>query len=170
MPLSVLLWSIQNIQSTRLDVLSVEQRTILAMLSGLTSLISLGASQDTDARELQLRASRVYHLDAMAAHQGANGTESRNVVRGQLATGEWVGVHESVQPRNAEPVALHRIGHTEIICVREGTVEFEHDGRKERASAGDILFVGRGTEHRVVNVGGGPAAYFVVAIGGDVQR
>lgn len=141
-----------------------------AMLSGWTSLLSLGSAQVSDARALELRTSRVFHLQDMAAHTGANGTESRNVVRGRLATGEWVAVHESTQPKNADPVALHRIGHTELVCVREGTVEFEHDGIKQRASAGDILFVSNGTLHRVVNVGDGPATYFVVAIGGDVQR
>lgn len=141
-----------------------------AMLSGSNSLLSLGPAQTSDAGAFELRTSRVFHLQDMPAHTGANGTESRSMVRGRLATGEWVAVHESTQPKNAEPVALHRIRHTELLCVREGTVEFEHDGIKQRASAGDILFVANGTLHRVVNVGNGPAAYFVVAIGGDVQR
>lgn len=117
-----------------------------------------------------LLTSRVFHLDTLLAHKSANGSESRDVVRGRLATGEWVAVHESTQPAGAAPVPLHRIGHTEVICVREGTVEFQHDGIAERASAGDILFVANGTVHRVVNVSEDPAAYFVVAIGGDVQK
>ena len=92
------------------------------------------------------------------------------MLRGQLATGEWVGVHQSVQPAGAAPVSLHRIGHNEFVCIRRGSVEFQHDGITERATAGDILFVASGTEHRVINVGDGPADYVVVAIGGDVHR
>ena len=117
-----------------------------------------------------LLSSHVYHFHELASHKAANGSESRNVLHGRLATGEWVAVHESVQPAGAAPVPLHRIGHTEVLCVGEGTVEFQHDGIAERASAGDILFVGNGTVHRVINVGDGPASYCVVAIGGDVNR
>ena len=128
------------------------------------------SSPQTGADESGLGSSRVFHLETAPERKAANGTESRSMLRGQLPTGEWVAVHESIQPKGAEPVALHRIGHTEFLCVREGAVEFEHDGIRERASAGDILFVPSGTLHRVVNVGDGSAAYFVVAIGGDVQR
>lgn len=121
------------------------------------------------ANSSDLLTSRVFNLEDLPAHTGANGSVSRGVLHGRLATGEWVAVHETVQPKGAAPVALHRIGHTEFLCVREGKVEFQHDGRTETASAGDILFVANGTMHRVVNAGDGPAAYIVVAIGGDVQ-
>lgn len=142
-----------------------------AMPSGLNSPVPIANAQTgAVASQPDLRASHVFHLAEMPERKGANGTEIRNILRGQLATGEWVAVHESLQPAGAAPVALHRIGHTEFLCIRQGTVEFQHDGITERASAGDILFVANGTLHRVVNVGHGPAAYFVVAIGGDVQR
>lgn len=127
-------------------------------------------AQTQDVETPELRASRVIHVNDLPAHKSANGAESRSVLRGQLATGEWVGVHQSVQPAGAAPVSLHRIGHNEFLCISHGTVEFQHDGASERATAGDILFVTNGTEHRVINVGDGPAAYFVVAIGGDVHR
>lgn len=117
----------------------------------------------------RLRSSRVFHLNDLPERKSPNGTASRGVLRGQLATGEGVGVHQSVQPAGAAPVALHRIGHNEFLCISQGTVEFQHDGASERATAGDILFVANGTEHRVINVGDGPAAYFVVAIG-DVNH
>ena len=40
----------------------------------------------------------------------------------------------------------------------------------ERAATGDVLFVAKGTMHRVRNVGDTPTAYFVLAIGGDVNQ
>jgi quercetin dioxygenase-like cupin family protein len=98
-----------------------------------------------------------------------NGSESRDVVRGELATGEHVAVHESMQPAGVPGNPPHRIEHTEFICIREGTLEFQHDGTTARASAGDILLVAKGTMHGVRNVGSGPVSYFVVAIGGDIQ-
>ena len=117
----------------------------------------------------QLNQSRVFHFDSLPVRRNANGSESRNVVNGVLATGEHVAVHESTQPAGITGNPPHRIEHTEFICVREGTLEFQHDGVTQRASAGDILLVARGTMHGVRNAGEGPVAYFVVALGGDVQ-
>src|SRR5579875_2206039 len=116
-----------------------------------------------------LTTSRVFRFNDLPAHSSPNGGESRNVLRGTLETGEHVAVHESVQPQGATPNPAHRIEHSEIICIREGAVEFQHDGVTERASAGDILLVAKGTMHGLRNVGGGPVAYFVIAIGGDVE-
>jgi quercetin dioxygenase-like cupin family protein len=113
--------------------------------------------------------SRVFRFSELPVRTGANGGESRKVLDGLLVTGEAVSVHESMQPAGAKPNPAHRIEHTELICLREGSLEFEHDGRTERADAGDILFVAKGTFHGVRNVGAGAAAYFVVAIGGDVN-
>jgi quercetin dioxygenase-like cupin family protein len=117
-----------------------------------------------------LHSSRVFRFEALPARKNPNGSESRDVLHGQLPTGEKVAVHESMQPAGIPPNPAHRIEHTEIICMREGTLEFQHDGVTERASPGDILFVARGTMHGVRNVGDGPAAYFVIAIGGDTNR
>lgn len=114
-------------------------------------------------------ASKVFRFAEMPARRNQNGSESRDVGRGALATGERVAVHESVQPAGVPPNPAHRIEHTELICVREGVLEFMHDGRIERAEAGDVILVAKGTMHAVRNVGAGPVSYFVVAIGGDVQ-
>src|SRR5580698_9245471 len=114
--------------------------------------------------------SRVFAFDEMTARKTANGGESRDVLHGALSTGEAVGMHESVQPAGAEPVALHAIQHSELIMVQEGTVAFEHDGKSETVGAGGVIYVALGTVHRVKNVGNGPAKYFVVQIGGDTKR
>jgi quercetin dioxygenase-like cupin family protein len=92
------------------------------------------------------------------------------MVHGRLPTGEQIALHVSMQPTGTVPNPAHRIEHSEIICLSEGTLEFQHDGVTERAAAGDVLFVARGTMHAVRNVGAGPAVYLVIAIGGDVDQ
>jgi mannose-6-phosphate isomerase-like protein (cupin superfamily) len=114
--------------------------------------------------------SRVFAFDEMTVKKMANGGESRDVLHGALSTGEVVGMHESVQPAGAEPVALHAIQHSELIVVQEGTVAFEHDGKSEKVGPGGVIYVAFGTMHRVRNVGDGPAKYFVVQIGGDTKK
>ena len=111
--------------------------------------------------------------DQMPLRVMANGGESRDIAHGTLATGETVNLHQSMQVAEAVPNPLHVIQHTEFILVREGELEFQHelDGKTvtERVGPGGVFYVAYGTNHTVKNVGGVPARYFVVAIGGDAK-
>ncbi len=117
-----------------------------------------------------LATARVFPYDRMAAHTAANGAETRHVFAGTLASGESVGVHETMQPAGTIPNPPHRIQHSEIIVVQDGVLEFEHDGKAERAGAGSIIYVAFGTLHTLKNVGQGPAKYVVIQIGGDTKK
>ncbi len=117
-----------------------------------------------------LAAPRVFDYDQMKTKTTPNGSESRIVFNGTLATGESVGAHESMQPAGTVPPALHKIQHSELIVVEQGTLEFDHDGKAERAGPGSIIYVAFGTEHAVKNVGDGPAKYVVIQIGGDTKK
>jgi quercetin dioxygenase-like cupin family protein len=75
-----------------------------------------------------------------------------------------------MQPAGTVPPALHKIQHSELIVVEQGTLEFEHDGKAERAGPGSIIYVAFGTMHAVKNVGDGPAKYVVIQIGGDTKK
>jgi quercetin dioxygenase-like cupin family protein len=74
-----------------------------------------------------------------------------------------------MQPAGATPSAAHKIQHSELIVVQEGTLELQHDGKAERAGPGGILYVAFGTMHTVKNVGAVPAKYVVIQIGGDTK-
>jgi mannose-6-phosphate isomerase-like protein (cupin superfamily) len=129
-----------------------------------------GAQVAAPAGGNALAHSGVFGFDQMAVRKSVNGSESRDVVHGVLATGEVVGVHESMQPAGAMPVVLHTIQHSELIMVQEGTVGFEHDGIVDKVGPGGVIYVALGTLHRIKNVGDGPAKYFVVQVGGDTKR
>lgn len=119
---------------------------------------------------IDLSRSRVFRLADLPVRKNPNGSESWNVIHGRLPTGEQIALHVSMQPAGTVPNPAHRIEHSEVICLREGALEFQHDGVAERAAAGDVLFVTKGTMHGVRNVGSGPTTYFVLAIGGDVNQ
>jgi mannose-6-phosphate isomerase-like protein (cupin superfamily) len=118
----------------------------------------------------QTPASKVFAFDQMPARKSPSGAESRSVTAFTLTTGETVAMHESVQPPGIAPVALHAIHHSELILVQEGSLLFEHDGKQEKAGPGDMVYVAEGTTHRMINIGAGPAKYFVVQIGGDTKK
>lgn len=115
---------------------------------------------------------RVFSLEKLEERETATGA-SWAIVRGTLATGESVNLHESMQAAGAPPVQLHIIHHTEFILVSEGEVEYKHevDGEVvvEHATAGSVLYIPIGTRHAVRNTGSGPARYFVIGIGGDAK-
>ena len=117
-----------------------------------------------------LSEAKVYPVAEMPVRKMANGGEWRKVLRGGLPRGEAVGVHESMQVGGAVPNPPHKIDHSEIITVIEGTLSFEHDGKSEKVGAGGVIFVAMGTMHTVKNVGDVPAKYVVVQIGGDTKK
>lgn len=117
-----------------------------------------------------LATARVFSFDEMTARTAPNGAVSRNVFSGTLATGEAVAVHETMKPAGTVPNPAHRIQHSELIVVQEGTLEFQHDGKAERAGPGSIIYVAFGTLHAVKNLGASPAKYVVIQIGGDTKK
>ena len=120
--------------------------------------------------ENPLAAARGFSFDEMKVRTMPNGTEGRMIFNGTLATGESVGAHESVQPPGTVPPPLHKIQHSEMVVVVRGTLEFDHDGKAERAGPGSIIYVALGTMHAIKNVGDGPAQYVIIQIGGDTKK
>jgi len=114
---------------------------------------------------------RAIPMDSIAATATANGGERRQMLHGKLATGEPLELHQSMQTPGTPPPALHVINHSELILVREGTLEFQHevDGKvvAETVGPGGAFYIAFGTRHAVSNAGQTPARYFVVEIGGD---
>lgn len=126
--------------------------------------------EQSTTEPIDLSQSHVFRIADLPVRKNPNGSDSWNVVHGRLPTGEQIALHVSMQPAGTVPNPPHRIEHSEIICLRKGGLEFLHDDKKEQATACDVLFVAKGTMHGARNVGGGPATYLVIAIGGDVNQ
>ncbi|HXC96679.1 MAG TPA: cupin domain-containing protein [Edaphobacter sp.] len=157
--------------------LRIGRNLTIALLLATLVIASLSAQSPaekpraaTENTEATSTASKVFSGDQMPSHKSQNGTETRAIPGFALTTGESVGFHESLQPSGAPPVPLHVIQHSELIIVQEGSMLFEHDGKQEKAGPGDIVYVAKGTMHRLINVGNTPARYAVVQIGGDVKH
>ncbi len=94
-----------------------------------------------------------------------NNAQIRDVLKGKLATGESLEVHETTLPPGGAPHAAHHHVHSEMWLIREGTVELTVNGTSYRLGPGSVGFVHSNDEHGIKNVGTTPATYFVVAVG-----
>lgn len=139
-------------------------------LLAVVFFLGCGIARAQTNAENPLASARVFPYDQLKIRTTRNGSENSMVFNGTLATGEAVGAHETMQHAGTVPPALHKIQHSELIVVQQGTLEFDHDGKAERAAPGSIIYVAIGTMHSVKNVGDGPAKYVVIQIGGDTKK
>jgi mannose-6-phosphate isomerase-like protein (cupin superfamily) len=94
-----------------------------------------------------------------------NNAQIRDVLKGKLATGESLEVHETTLAPGGAPHTAHHHVHSEMWLIREGTVELTVNGTSYRLGPGSVGFVHSNDEHGIKNVGTTPATYFVVAVG-----
>jgi quercetin dioxygenase-like cupin family protein len=94
-----------------------------------------------------------------------NNAQIRDVLKGKLATGESLEVHETTLPPGGAPHPPHHHVHSEMWLIRKGKVELTVNGTSYRLGPGSVGFVHSNDEHGIKNVGRTPATYFVVAVG-----
>lgn len=110
--------------------------------------------------------SGAFEFDHLPLHIANNNAQIRGVMRGKLATGEGIEVHETTLPPGGAPTATtHHHPHSEMWLVREGTIELTVGGKKYRLDVGSVGFAKSNEEHGIRNAGTTAATYFLVAIG-----
>jgi quercetin dioxygenase-like cupin family protein len=152
------------------DMTNLNRRDLCVMLSALAAVGGVGAeAQAPMAGEPVLGKSEAFPFDSLPKKMNATGGGiTRAVVKGVLPTGEAVELHETTLPPGQMPHPAHKHRHSEFMMIREGSVEFEMDGVKQRVGPGGVLFAASGMMHGLKNVGKVNANYFVIAIGREL--
>ena len=140
--------------------MSITRRELCCLLPALYPIAGLPASATSD----DSLPSATFPFDKMPV-QAENGAESRQIMKGKLATGESLEVHETTLPPHGAPHAPHHHVHSEMWLIREGTVQLTINGTSHILGPGGLGFVHANEEHGIKNIGNVPATYFVVAIG-----
>jgi mannose-6-phosphate isomerase-like protein (cupin superfamily) len=141
--------------------MSFNRRELCALLPSILPLAALQAlAQDKSLP------SGAFSFDKMPLHIANNNAQIRMVMRGKLATGEGIEVHETTLPPGGAPTATtHHHVHSEMWLMREGAIELTVNDKKYRLEPGSVGFVRSNEEHGIRNVGSIPAVYFLVAVG-----
>jgi quercetin dioxygenase-like cupin family protein len=160
----------------------VNRRELCIALSSLAALAAVPAKAQTNesgqnpemmapasepkpaAANKVLAEQRSFRFEDLPVKNNANG-QSRPVMQGVLPTGEAVEMHETSLLPGHMPHPAHKHSHSEIMCVREGTLEFQNDGKPQRVGPGSVIFAASNVMHGLKNVGDTTANYFVIAIG-----
>jgi mannose-6-phosphate isomerase-like protein (cupin superfamily) len=146
---------------------NLDRRDFFVALSAFAAMGSVAAEGQAVAGggDKVLSQSMAFPYKELPVHSSGNGGASRPVVQGVLATGEHVEVHETTLPPGKMPHPPHKHRHSEFMMIREGLVEFDNDGTKERVGPGGVIFAASMVMHGLLNVGDVNANYFVIAIG-----
>jgi quercetin dioxygenase-like cupin family protein len=144
---------------------SVTRRELCSLIAALSAGILPASALDAAATAGSSLPSAVYPFDKLPVKIAENKAEFRAILKGKLATGESIEIHETTLPPGGAPHAAHHHEHSEMWLIREGTVEFTVNGTSQRAGPGSLAFAASNDEHGIKNAGEKPAVYFVVAVG-----
>jgi len=147
--------------------MSVTRRELCALLPAVlapTVLLPAIVRAEPSAAEGDVLPSAMYPFEKLSART-SNSAVIRDVLKGKLATGESVEVHETTLSPGGAPHPPHRHLHTEMWLVREGTIELSVEGKSTQMGPGSVGFVRSNEEHGIRNIGTLPATYYVVAMG-----
>ena len=145
--------------------MGVTRRELLGMTPALAIPGMLEAVGNAD--DAKVLPSGMFPFEKMSVNK-SQGAEYRAVMKGKLATGEAIEVHETTLGAGNRPHPPHRHEHSEMWLIREGTVELYVEGKTTQMGPGAVGFVHSNEEHGIKNVGKEAAIYFVVAIGPHV--
>jgi len=131
--------------------------------------LPLFAGSEALAADENILPSATFPFEKLVA-QELNNAEMRPVLKGKLATGESLEVHETTLQPGSSPHAAHHHEHSEMWLIREGTVELTINDMSSTIGPGGVGFVRSNEQHAIRNIGATPATYFVVAVGPGAER
>ena len=143
---------------------NLSRRDLCVALSAFAAMGGVSAGAQGIQGEKVLSTPGAFPFDSLTAKKTENGV-TRSVIQGVLPTGEAVEIHETTLLPGHMPHPAHKHRHSEFMMIREGTIEFDNDGTKERVGPGGVIFAASEIMHGIKNVGDAPANYFVIAIG-----
>lgn len=148
--------------------MNLNRRDLMSLLPGAL-LLARDVPDSPGQAPANSLPSAVFPFASLPVHASPT-VVTRPILKGKLATGESIEVHETTLPPGGAPHPGHHHVHSEMWLIREGTVEITIEGRAHRLDGGSLAFVRSNEEHAVTNPADKPATYFVVAVGPEADK
>jgi len=144
------------------EIMGVSRRELCYMIPAV--VIPAIFCSEASAEQDSSMPSAMFPFEKLPVKTGGS-AEYREALKGKLATGEALEVHETTLAPGGAPHPPHRHAHSEMWLIREGTVEITVNGKSSQLGPGAVGFVRSNDEHGIKNGGTTAATYFVVEIG-----
>lgn len=142
----------------------IAQCAVLAAVADTAEGQSAATTATASDAKAEVLPSAVYDFDKLPVKISAGAT-TRAILKGKLATGESLEVHETTLPPGGAPHPPHHHEHTEMWLIREGSIVVTIEGKSQHVEAGGLAFVKSNEEHGITNPSDKSTTYFVVAVG-----
>ncbi|HEY6465004.1 MAG TPA: cupin domain-containing protein [Candidatus Acidoferrales bacterium] len=143
---------------------AIAQGAVLSAVADTAAGQERSGSAATSGAKAEVLPSAVYEFDKLPVKTSAGAT-TRAILKGKLATGESIEVHETTLPPGGAPHPPHHHEHSEMWLIREGNVEITIEGKAQHVGPGGLAFVKSNEEHGITNPSDKSTTYFVVAVG-----
>jgi hypothetical protein len=114
---------------------NLTRRELCATLSAFAAFASVISPAQTENNTstagktaAPLSTSQTFAYDQLPITNLPNGGAMRKVISGTLPTGEFIEVHETTLPAGQMPHPPHRHRNSELLFIREGTLEYLNNG------------------------------------------
>lgn len=107
--------------------------------------------------------SQVFEWTKLPAQPTKNG-ERRAIFAAPTVTCDKLSVHATTVKGGEAAHGAHRHGDEEVVLVKEGTIEVDMNGAKQRGGPGSLFFFASNDEHGLRNAGDTPLTYYVIRV------
>lgn len=104
--------------------------------------------------------STIFDWDKLPVEKKPTG-ERRQICEGTTPTLAQFRSHVTTLPPHSPWPAAEAHTNEEIVIIKEGSLEYEIDGRIQQAGPGAMILIVAGSQHRSHNAGNTPATYYV---------
>lgn len=107
--------------------------------------------------------SQVFEWTKLPVQATKNG-ERRAIFAAPTVTCEKLSVHATTVKGGEAAHGAHRHLDEEVVLVKDGTIEVDMNGAKQRGGPGSLFFFASNEEHGLRNAGEAPLTYYVIRV------
>lgn len=141
----------------------VTPATYVVMNFGTAATETAPKQRAVDSAPKSSLRSQVFEWTNISVQATKNG-ERRAIFSSPTVTCEKLSCHATTVKGGEAAHGAHRHADEEVVLVKEGTIEVDMNGTKQRGGPGSLFFFASNEEHGLRNAGDTPLTYYVIRV------